>query len=212
MWYNEARRHNIMIDDYAAKRYCSEPLENIENYDKAMADSKHTWHCHHRNEISEANSTRLDGGVTFREQLIADGMYWNRPACELIFLLPSEHARLHKTHIHPESIKRFVSKMAGRPGRRLSQEEIENLRRINTGKHHTQETRNKISAAFRNREDCSKQVEGTSPTGEVRVFPSTQEAARWLRKNGHQKAANNGIALCALGRQRTSYGFVWRYV
>lgn len=77
------------------KAYCSEPLENIENYDKAIADDKHMWDCHHRNEICEANRSRSDGGKTTWRGLIADGMYWHRPASELIFLRRDAHLSLH---------------------------------------------------------------------------------------------------------------------
>ena len=40
-----------MINEYIAKRFCKEDLTKIENYDKAIADTTHTWHCHHRTEI-----------------------------------------------------------------------------------------------------------------------------------------------------------------
>lgn len=85
----------IRQDVRNVKRYCSEPLENIENYDKAVADTEHVWDCHHRNEICLANQSRLDRGITTREQLIADGMYFKRPACELIFLRRDVHKSLH---------------------------------------------------------------------------------------------------------------------
>lgn len=85
----------IRQDVRNVKRYCSEPLENIENYDKAVADTEHVWDCHHRNEICLANQSRLDRGITTREQLIADGMYFHRPACELIFLRRDVHKSLH---------------------------------------------------------------------------------------------------------------------
>ena len=85
----------IRQDVRNVKRYCSEPLENIENYDKAIADTEHVWDCHHRNEICLANQSRLDRGITTREQLIADGMYFHRPACELIFLRRDVHKSLH---------------------------------------------------------------------------------------------------------------------
>lgn len=76
-------------------RYCSEPIENIENYSEAVADKEHMWDCHHRNEICLANQSRLDRGITSKAQLIADGMYYNRPASELIFLRQDAHMRLH---------------------------------------------------------------------------------------------------------------------
>ena len=69
-------------------RYCSEPLENIENYDKAVNDVQ-MWHCHHRREIDP------DGTRHTMSELIESNLYFNRPADELIFMPVSEHFRLH---------------------------------------------------------------------------------------------------------------------
>lgn len=92
-----------MISENYPKMYCSEPLENIENYDLAVADKEHLWDCHHRNEICLANQSRLDRGITSKEQLIADGMYWHRPASELIFIRRDEHTRLHNLNQSQET-------------------------------------------------------------------------------------------------------------
>ena len=75
-----------MINEYYAKMYCKEDLSKIENYDKAISDDTQTWHCHHRTEIWW-NCTAKD--------LIENECYYNRKACELIFLTPKEHMRLH---------------------------------------------------------------------------------------------------------------------
>ena len=76
------------------KRYCSEPLENIENYDKAVADTEHMWHCHHRLEVQGQfrNSKKL---------LKRCGMYYHRPASELMFLRHDVHGRLHCKGTYP---------------------------------------------------------------------------------------------------------------
>lgn len=70
------------------ERYCSEPIENIENYEQAVNDPTQTWHCHHRLEIQGPFKNS-------RELLKRCGMYYNVPASQLIFLTPSEHSRLH---------------------------------------------------------------------------------------------------------------------
>ena len=59
----------------------------IENYDKAIADTTQTWVCHHRREIEPDRKTIVE--------LIALGLYWNRPPEELIFLTNSDHWKLH---------------------------------------------------------------------------------------------------------------------
>ena len=73
-----------MISEESAKSYCKDDISLIENYDKAIADKTQIWHCHHRRET-----------IFSRKDLIEIGEYYNRPACELIFLTKSEHMRLH---------------------------------------------------------------------------------------------------------------------
>ena len=100
------------------ERYCKD-YENIENYEKAKADNFKGWCCHHRK-----------GVYIQTEELQSLGMYYNRPAEELIFLTRSEHQILHrKGHKHSESTKRKMSET------------------WDYDKHFTAETRNKISEA-----------------------------------------------------------------
>lgn len=77
-----------MISKMAIK-YCCDDISNIENYDKAIADKEHIWHCHHR---FETNCPLL---LMSKEELQEQDLYYNRPADELIFLTKNEHHRLH---------------------------------------------------------------------------------------------------------------------
>lgn len=77
----------ICID--TIESYCHEDYSKIENYDLAMNDKTQTWECHHRLEISP---TGKHFSVKHLQEL---GLYFNRPANELVFLTKSEHARLH---------------------------------------------------------------------------------------------------------------------
>lgn len=125
-------------------RYCSEDLSHIENYDKAIADDKHLWVCHHRNEICLANQSRLDRGITTYRQLIADGMYWHRPACELIFLRHDEHLRLHHN------------------GKIVSEDTRRKLAHIASGENLSDETRRRMSASAKARclTNCREPMRG----------------------------------------------------
>ena len=76
------------------ERYCKD-YENIENYDKAKADNFKNWDCHHRLETHTSDGERRLVDIT-KKELIALGMYYNRPAEELIFMKHSEHSSLHK--------------------------------------------------------------------------------------------------------------------
>lgn len=83
-----------MISKYVNK-FCKEDPSMIENYDKAMADTTQTWHCHHRDEIRTLPSGMIV--IRSKQELIDNGRYDNCPANELIFLTNAEHARLHST-------------------------------------------------------------------------------------------------------------------
>ena len=83
-----------MINTRYAYTYCREDISNIENYDRAIADTTHTWHIHHKDEIKV-----LPSGVKVcrtKQELIDNDRYYNCPANELIFLTRSDHIRLHR--------------------------------------------------------------------------------------------------------------------
>ena len=77
-----------MISERHAKEYCSEDIRMIENYENAITDTTQTWCIHHRNEIDMHKS---------KHELIQLGLYYARPASELIFLSQNEHISLHNT-------------------------------------------------------------------------------------------------------------------
>lgn len=77
-----------MIRENRAMLYCCEDISNIENYELALNDKEQVWHCHHRGEILPCGRYSMDSLKKF-------GLYWNRPASELIFMTCSEHRRLH---------------------------------------------------------------------------------------------------------------------
>lgn len=124
-----------MIDEYRAKRFCKEDLSKIENYDKAISDDTQTWHCHHRTEIWW-NCSKKD--------LIENDCYYNRKACELIFLTPTEHKSLHsKGKIVSEETKQKMSKaQKGKPRSKVS---IKKRSETVKGRHLSEETKKKIS-------------------------------------------------------------------
>ena len=143
-----------MISEESAKSYCKDDISLIENYDKAISDTTKTWHCHHRRET-----------IFSRKDLIEIGEYYNRPACELIFLTKSEHRRLHKLgknvsaetrkmmseahkgKIFSESHKKKISEAL--KGKHHSDETRQKLSEANKGKHHSEETRKKISESIK---------------------------------------------------------------
>ena len=118
-----------MINERNAKGYCCEDIRNIENYDKAIADTTQVWDCHHRGEI-------LPCGRFTRDDLIRHGLYWHVPASQLVFIPSKEHISLHHLGNHPSEETR----------RRLSEAQTGEKNHL-FGKHHSEETRRKMSDA-----------------------------------------------------------------
>lgn len=76
---------------WRTKKKCCEDLSHVEGYDMAVADKDHIYHLHHRNELDK------DGNFQYyAKDLMRIGLYWRRPASELIFLTREEHTRIHK--------------------------------------------------------------------------------------------------------------------
>lgn len=131
----------------SAKDYCCEDISLIENYDAAMNDPHNTWEIHHRGEI-------LPCGKFSHNDLKKFGLYYNRPAKELIFLTCSDHTTLHKRGQSPWN--------KGVPRTKAERDRISASRKgipaWNKGKHHSEKTREKISERAKAR-DNTRQLE-----------------------------------------------------
>lgn len=116
-----------MISVKHAKLFCCEDISLIENYNKAIVDNSQIWECHHRLEIQ--------GDVLISmQELIEQGLYYSRPACELIFLTKSEHSKLHADNQQPSA--RLKNSIANSGSNNAMY-----------GKHHTQESKKKMAEA-----------------------------------------------------------------
>ena len=134
-------------------QYCKD-YENIENYEKAKAENFKGWRCHHRLETHTSDGKRRAVDITASE-LKALGLYWNRPADELIFLTTSEHAILHQKGKHRSEETRNKISEANK-GKQFSEEHKRNIsegqrceKNHNYGKPKSNETKNKLSNAFK---------------------------------------------------------------
>ena len=93
--HKEQRRETKRIWDRKKRHmfvFCiPEEIEQIENYELAKKDNFNGWHIHHRLECIETG-----GEINRSAKELQDlGLYYNRPANELIFLTASEHSKLH---------------------------------------------------------------------------------------------------------------------
>ena len=177
-----------MINEYCAKSYCSEELSLIENYELAVADTTKTWDCHHRGEI-------LPCGRFSPNDLKKFGLYYNRPASELIFLTPTEHRQLHLKGI-PLSEDHKKALREAHKGVPLSEDHKKALREAHKGHSVSEEHRAKLS----------KKILQFTKSGEfIKEWPSLREASRQLKINcGH-------IWSCCNGKYKSAGGYVWKY-
>lgn len=128
-----------MINKYYAKKFCKEDISKIENYDKAVADTTQVWHCHHRTAIWW-NCSKKD--------LNANECYYNRKACELIFLTPEEHKRLHNVNKSDETRRKMSESLKGH---KCNAETKRKISDANKGKIRSEEQRNNISTSLKGR-------------------------------------------------------------
>lgn len=105
-----------------AKKFCKD-YTKIENYDKAVNDTTHTWICHH-----------ILGEILTPEQLIEHNFYYDVPPCMLKFVTKSEHESIHKR-----------GDKNGFYGKKHSDETRARMSTSHKGKHHSDETRRRIS-------------------------------------------------------------------
>ena len=136
---------------YYKSHYCSD-IENVENFEKAKADNFIGWDCHHRLETHNSDGERRLVDIT-QAELIALGMYYNRPAEELIFMTTKEHKILHSKGKHPsEETKKKLSEV--KKGKKMSEEarrknsESHKGNNYHLGKHHSEEAKRKMSEAW----------------------------------------------------------------
>lgn len=151
-----------MISEIGVKKICCEEASKIENYEIAV-NSPEKYDCHHRLETHNSDGERRSVDITSKE-LIALGMYYHRPADELIFLKHDEHTRLHKRDkMFSEEHKRRLSEHHSHywKGKSLSEEHRRKLSEANKGQNswnkgkklgpRSEETKRKLSIAHKGR-------------------------------------------------------------
>ena len=138
-----------MICEKIVKSYCKDDISLIENYDKAIADKTQVWQCHHRRET-----------IYSVKDLQDIGEYYNRPACELIFLTPVDHRRLHNLG-KPSGMK---------------------------GKQHSAETRKKMSEAHKGKQAWNKGIPQSEETRKKMSEAHKGENNYWFGKHHSEEA------------------------
>ena len=134
------------------KRYCKD-FEKIENYEAAKKDDFKGWACHHRLETHTPDRKRREVDIS-REELKSLNKYYNRPASELIFMLQSDHIKLHRKgkHLSEATRKRLSEMRKGKQvGKKLSEEHKNKISKTMKGHQVSVETKRKMSEAAKKR-------------------------------------------------------------
>jgi hypothetical protein len=124
-----------MISIDSVIKFCCEDPSLIENYDKAILDENNTWEIHHRLEIQG----KIIKTATDLKKL---GLYYYRPASELIFLTKADHCGLHSANRSEEQKKK------------LKNTQLANLNW--KGKKHSEESKAKMSKAKKGKPTWNK--------------------------------------------------------
>lgn len=157
-----------MISERSLIDFCSEDFSLIENYDKAIADNTQIWHCHHKLEIQEDK-------ILSRQDLKKQGLYYHRPAKELIFLTRSEHAKLHSLNRSEETKNKIFNSTKN------------NLNWKN--RHHSEKSKEKMSNSKKGKAPWNKglKFDSLSIDERKRIFghnkgkPNPKIAERWRK-------------------------------
>lgn len=144
------------------EKFCKD-YENIENYDKAKKDNFKGWECHHRLETHNSNGERRLVDIT-KKELIALGMYYNRPAEELIFLTIKEHHEYRKGKKSSAETKKKLSEahlgqIPWNKGKHTQPKSDETRRRMSEshkGKKFSEEHRNNLSIALKGKKQSEE--------------------------------------------------------
>lgn len=122
-------------------RYCFEDVEKIEGF--IPVDSRQfKMVIHHRLE-SHDESGKLRSRFLTVKQLKLAGLYYNRPAAELIWMTDSEHKKLHQQDLtYQENLQNMSLNNVNRICKETTKQK---LRTKATGRQHSETTKRKIS-------------------------------------------------------------------
>ena len=162
-----------MIDERVARKYCKEDISKIKNYELAIADTTHTWHCHH-----------ILGEILTRQQLLEHDFYYDVPPCMLKFVTKAEHTRLHKKgKHHSEESRKKMSE--AKKGKHRSDDTRRKISEAEKGKHLSKETRNKISEAHKGKHLSEEIRNKMSEAHKGKTWKFINGKRVWLPKEGN---------------------------
>ena len=208
-----------MISKQTIKKFCCEDPSLIENYDKAIADTTQMWECHHRGEV-------LPCGRFSRADLKKFGLYYHRPASELIFLTPSVHRQLHKkgfprseatkkaigeakkgiplSEAHKKAISYAKKGVPIGPMCEAHKKAISDAQRGITRGPMSEAHKKALSEAHKG-VNVKKVMQFTKSRELIKEWPSLREAELELG------IASSNICYCCNGMRKSAGGYIWQY-
>ena len=99
---------------------CNTSIDNVEGFDPEILESDRGWVLHHRLELEDKFGNPRDEEVS-AWVLMRLGLYYNRPASELLWVRKGEHATMHnklrkreawnkgKTNIYDDETRKNIS-------------------------------------------------------------------------------------------------------
>ena len=222
-----------MINEKYAKTYCCEDLSLIENYDKAIADTTQTWECHHRGEV-------LPCGKFSVYDLRKFGLYYNRPASELIFLIPTAHRQLHKKGVplsdatkkavseahkgvpKSEEHKKAISEaLKGVPNGPMSEDRKKAISDALKGVPKSEEAKKAMSEAHKgvplsesHKKALSDALKGVNAKKILQFTKYGEFIKEWQSAyEVHRELgiSQGNICACCNGKRKYASGYIWRY-
>ena len=222
-----------MINEFYAKSYCCEDLSLIENYELAINDTTQTWECHHRGEV-------LPGERFSANDLKKFGLYYNRPAAELIFLTPFAHRQLHFKGVQKsDATKKAVSKahkgiplseahkkalseaLKGVPNGPMSEdrkkaisEALKGVQKSEASKKAMSEAHKGVPLSESHKKAISDALKGVNAKKVLQFTKSGEFVRDWpsARESHRELGISQGnICACCNGKRKYASGYIWRY-
>lgn len=189
-----------MISEKQARRFCCDDISLIRGYERAVNDTTQKYELHH-----------LEGVFYTKDEMIRLGKYYKQPAMALIFLTKSEHAKIH-TVFGEEKYKKISEALKGRvspmTGKHHSEESKMKISESHKGKKRSDEVCKRISESKKGRFNTAKSKKINQYTKDlvfVAQYPSIAEVQRQFG------FSHSNVSSCLAGRIKSAYGYIWRY-
>ena len=191
-------------------QFCQSP-ELIENYKEAIGDEE-MWDCHHRRETHNLETGERLKSFLSVKTLVQQGLYYQVPPEDLIFLRHRDHTSLHKKgfQVSQETRRKLSESRKGKPGHEsfwkthpIKEETKQKISNTLKGHKMSESSRKKSSESHKGLPGNNNKKVVCIDT--LEVFDSCRAAA--CKYN----ISSSCITAAAKGSQKTAAKLRWRY-